>query len=274
MSIETSHDKSVAHVRYPAGKHDSIQYHFFCEGLVFSVRIFRTESLERHYVWLYDGETVKELVNSSEKICQQPVNRLQVSSHALTLTAEPDKGSISVYVDTEPIIEIAFQLKSSFTYLPTQQTEPVTHLPDLTCTALYQNRKITGTGYCKRYFGRYPATWKYRFIHCVSPSFTLWSADALFGSNQYCYFHLLPQDGPRVFSLNEDSSVSDSSAQALIANQHYEVRFEPIASFCTRLHSDVMDSLLQQHYCYAILHYQNQTVTSLCLNETCAGTLR
>ncbi len=273
MSIATDHDKSVAHVGYPAGEHDSIQYHFFCEGFVFSVRIFRTESLERHCVWLYDGESVKEMVNSSEKISQQPVNRLQVASHALTLATEPDKGSISVYVDAESVIEITFQLNSSFTYLPTQQTEPVTHLPDLTCTVVYQNRKMTGSGYCKRYFGRYPATWEYRFIHCMSPSFTLWSADALFGSNKYRYFYLLPQNGSRISSFNENSSVSDSSARALIANQHYEVRFERIASFRIRLHSNVMDSLLQQHYCQTTLRYQNQTITGLCLNETCSGTL-
>ncbi len=273
MSIETSHDKSVAYVRYPAGEHDSIQYHFFCEELLFSVKIFRTESLERHCVWLYDGATVKELVNSSKTILQGPVNFLQVTSSALALTAEPDKGSISVYGNAEPVIEIKFQINSSFTYLPTRQTEPVTHLPDLTCTVVYQSRKMIGTGYCKRYFGSYPATWEYRFIHCVSPSFTLWSADALFGSNQYCYFHLLPQEGPRISSLNEDSSVSDSSAQALVANQHYEVRFKRIASFRIHLRSDVMDSLLQQHYCHATLHCRNQIVTSLCLNETCAGTL-
>ncbi len=273
MSIETRRDKSIAHARYPAGEHDSIQYHFFCDGMVFSARIFRTASLEQHCFWLYDGESLQEILNSAETLSQQPIEHLHVTSRTLSLRADPDKGSIVVYANTQPIIEISFQVNNSLSYLPTQQAEPVTHLPNLTCTVVYQNKTMTGTGYCKRYFGDYPNTWDYRFVHCVMPPFTLWSADALFGRNKYHYFHLLPEGAPRVSSLNDESSVSDHTAQAVIANQRYEVHFERIASWQIRLHSDVMDSLLQQHYCHATLNNHNQTFTGLCLNETCAGTL-
>lgn len=272
MTIETSNAKSVAHYGYPAGEHDSIQYHFFADGLVFSARVFRTESLERHFFWLYDGK-IKEIVNSSEKICQQPVEYLDIKSTSLAIVADATGGSLFVNANGEQLVHITFNVKSSFTYLPTLQDEPVTHLPNLECTILYQNRKIEGTGYCKRYFGKYPSFWNYRFIHSVMPLFTVWSADALFGNNKYHYFHLQTESEGTISSLNRDSSVSDDTAQGVIAKQACKVFFEPIASWQARLHSDAMDSLLQQHYCIATLTYQNQTITGLCLNEVCAGTL-
>jgi hypothetical protein len=272
MTIEKNNEKSVASFCYPAGEHDNIQYHFFCGDLVFSARIFRTESLEKHFFWLYDGE-VKELVNSSEKLYQEGIDHLQVKSSSLMIVAEKTKGFLSVYSGSEIIINITFKVNDSFTYLPTRQTEPVTHLPNLECTVFYQNKRLEGTGYCKRYFGKYPDYWEYRFIHCVSPPFTVWAADAFFGKNKYNYFHLLADNKELISSLNEDSYVINDTAHGLILNEDCEVFFEIIVSWHTRLHSQVMDSLLQQYYCKATLKYKNKTITGLCLNEVCAGSL-
>lgn len=272
MSISTDHAKSVAPFCYPAGEHDNIQYHFFCADLVFSVRIFRTESLERHFVWLYDGE-VKEIVNSSENLHQESKPHLHVSSTSLTIVAEKQQGHIIVYSNSEVVIHIKFRVDNSFTYLPTKQDEPVTHLPDLACTVVYNNKMLQGTGYCKRYFGQYPPYWEYRFIHSVMPPFIVWSADAFFGANKYNYFHLLSEDKQLVSSLNENSSLSENKALGFISDKACEVFFESIASWQVRLHSDAMDSLLQQHYCKATFKYSDKTIEGVCLNEVCAGSL-
>jgi hypothetical protein len=272
MFIETDNEKSVAFFCYPAGKHDNVQYHFFCGKVLFSVRIFRTESLEQHFVWLYDGE-VKELVNSSEKLSQSHVDYLNVKSARLEILVKKTEGCVLVYSSSKTILKIQFKVKDSFTYLPAKQTEPVTHQPNLDCKVFYQGQILEGMGYCKRYYGEYPNSWEYRFIHGTIPPFTVWAADAVFGKTKYNYFHLLPKNRRLVSALNEDSYVKDNVAHGLIFGVEYKVFFEIIASMTIHLHSNVMDSLLQQHYCKAILSYKNETRVGWCLNEVCFGSL-
>lgn len=272
MTIETDNEKSVAYLCYPAGSHDNIQYHFFCGKRFFSIRIFRTKSLERHFVWLYDKDT-QEIFNSSENIHQKNFPYLSVKSENLSIIVNKKVGEITVYSGSKTIIHINFKVASSFTYLPTKQTEPVTHLPDLSCTVSYRNEILEGIGYCKRYFGEYPAYWNYRFVHSVTPPFIAWSADALFGENKYNYFHFLPKDGSLISNLNGQSSVSGHLAQSTILNESFQISFQRIASWEARLNSNAMDSLLQQHYCKATLKYNEKTIEGFCLNESCTGSL-
>jgi hypothetical protein len=279
MSIITDNEKSIAAACYPAGKHDNIQYHFFCGDLFFSIRVFRTESLEKHFVWLYEDGKVKELVNSLANIDQSQAAHLDISSvssrsdTSFTLSVKNSSGYCLIKTHSKTLLSVNFNVEDSFTYLPTQQTEPVTHLPNLSCDIFYNNKQVKGTGYCKRYFGDYPKIWEYRFIHSVLSPFTVWAADAQFGENKYDYFHLLDNNKKRVSSLNEYSSIQNNTVKSVIDDIEYTLVFSIIAAWEISLQSETMNSLLKQYYCEATLRYSGKVKKGLCLHEFCSGSL-
>lgn len=261
---------------YFQASHDSVQYHFFCNPFFLAIRVFSTQSLDHYSGWMYNHETgqTRELVNSTaHPIQQSSLNHLHINQQTLRISDHGSGGQVTLTPTDTDAISVTFKAQHAFSWTPTGQTDNVIHWPDLECTLYYKDQAYPGIGYCKRYFGDYPRYWGYRFIHGITNTQTLWSADATFGNSKYNYFHLLNSD-LHISAQPEETYQQDRSAYAYINGNRYKVILkEEIASWETILASDNMDSKMIQRYCHLVLYRNGERSEGYGLNEVCFGTL-
>ncbi|MDX2266315.1 MAG: hypothetical protein NW215_15245 [Hyphomicrobiales bacterium] len=265
-------------MRYQTVGHDSIQYHAFCDGKVFAVRIFRTDTLEHHSAWIYDNG-IREVVSSVAPILQSGAPYLDVSCPTLMISA-PGDGCLSVRAgQAGDEFDIEFKCKASFEwrYDAVERQESVLHQPNLDCRIRYQGREFAGVGYHKRYYWKNPPRyWGYRFLHGVleDDGTVIWTADAVFGVNKYDYFKIL--NGATGELLEADPNTCAHKAEAMfgvIGAERHEVKFTAEAVWEKRLLSSGMDSHMRQ--CAGAFTHNSAGVTrrGAALTEYCFGTL-
>ncbi len=259
---------------YPAGSHDSIQYHFFCEDKLFAMRIFRTDSLEHHSAWIFDG-TARTVLASVAPIRQAPGDHLDVAADTMRLEAGDAGGRIGV---RGPVAEDAFEVEFAVgrTLRWSDTLEEVIHQPNLDCVVTYRGRRLQGTGYSKRYaWGQPPRYWGYRFLQGFlgDRKTSIWTADALFGTNKYDYFKVLAADGSLFEVPNDSTAHKQNTMFGYTGGIRHEARFEELGAWNQILKSDRMDSHLQQRY--GIVRYFDGTTTreGVAITEYCFGTL-
>lgn len=263
---------------YPAGSHDSIQYHFFCEDKLFAMRIFRSNSLEHTSAWVFDG-SAKAVLASEATITQKPVDHLDVSSSAMTLGASESGGRITIAADkADDSFEVEFVLGRTFDwgYDAQDADELVFHQPDLACVVTYRGRKMAGHGYCKRYYWKNPPRyWGYRFLQGFidERKTSLWTADAMFGTSKYDYFKLLGQDGALVEMPTDTCAHKQNLMFGYLDGVRHEARFEALGAWNQILETSAMDCHMQQRYGKVSYFDGTKVRTGVAITEYCFGTL-
>ncbi len=256
--------------------HDSVQYHFFCPKLFFSIRFFRSASVEHHSAWLYDG-AMSELFNTAEPMKQSGESHLDVASSAMELSASRGQGVLRVKSGGGAILEAKFTTADSFSWADpfASADEKSIYQPNLDGSIRYGDRLYQGIGFAKRYWGEYPRYWGYRWLQAVTADhgLTLWSADATFGFTKYDYFYALPRDRELLAAEPTDSYHKVSGVYGTIGKTRYRAGLKEIASWETRLVSDSMDSGMRQRYCALTLTRNQKTEKGIAFTEWCVGTV-
>lgn len=263
--------------------HDSLQYHFFFDGIFVAGRVFHTTTLQQHSAWMYDTASgqVTELFEPSYDIMASQAGKdsLNLDSKHLQITDGPDGGS---FVAKAKSVKIEFKQDNVFTWAPAGQTnqDGVIHRPDLKCKLEFNGKSLEGIGYSKRYYGLYPRFWGYRFITGFMdasqplPS-VFWTADAAFGDNKYNYYKVLPNSGELISAETADTWQQDTSAYALIGDVKHEMKISPLCTWETVIGGPgkTMESKMQNRYCNIELIIGDQVSRGVAYNERCYGTL-
>ncbi len=264
---------------YQTTGHDSIQYHVFAEGLIFAARIFRTNTLEHHSAWIYDGG-VREVLSSSAPLTQGASPHLDVTAPSLQVRATELEGRLRVQAGrSEDGFEVRFQVRHSFQWSYDAETkgEYVLHLPDLDCTVTYQGRTLRGTGYHKRYYWRTPPRyWGYRFLHSVIDNgfAVVWTADAMFGTSKYDYFKVLDIASGKLLEADPQSCAHKQNRMfGDIGGEKHSIEFVEAGAWNTVLRSAVMDSHMQQRAGRMTYQAGPLTLSGPAITEYCFGTL-
>lgn len=264
---------------YQTVGHDSIQYHVFAEGLIFAARIFRTDSLEHHSAWIYDGH-VREVISSSAPFTQSDSPFLDVAAPSMRIVANENEGQLTVRGENiADSFELRFKVRHRYqwSYDAEATGEHVLHLPDLDCEVAYQGRTLRGTGYHKRYHWRTPPRyWGYRFLHSVMDDgiAVVWTADAMFGTRKYDYFKVLDlTTGHLLEAAPETCAHKQNLIFGEIGTEKHRVEFVEAGAWNTVLRSSAMDSHMQQRagrirYMAGPLRLSGTAIT-----EYCFGTL-
>ena len=256
------------------GWHDSLQYHAFCDDKLFAVRLFWTQNLWHHSVWIYDGE-VREILNSEDPLVQSEKSYADLSNAGFSLSAPDDVVTIDVDVSGNGALNM--QLTPQQTLDGPSPIGPGLHHPNMQAEVTYQGETLSGLGYCKRYdFRGAPIRyWGYRFVHgTVSDhQWALWTADATFGRDKHAYFRVVGSDGIVQQAPSRNSCHRDNNAYGIVDGIEYDVELDGLEWWETRLKASEMDSLLSQRLCRMKVHHGNKTETGFALNELCFGTL-
>lgn len=259
---------------YPTGSHDSIQYHVFCGEKLFAMRIFRTDTLEHHSAWIFDG-TARTVLSSEAVIGQAASDHLDVTAETMRLVAGEAGGRIGVH---GPVAEDGFEIdfKVGRTFRWSDTLEEVMHQPDLDCVVTYRGETFRGRGYCKRYsWSQPPRYWGYRFLQGFVDDLntSIWTADAIFGLNKYDYFKILSADGGVVEASKDNSAHKQDSMFCYVDGVRHQADFEELGAWDQILRSPKMDSHLRQRY--GRVRYLDGAVarTGVALTEYCFGTL-
>lgn len=259
---------------YPTGSHDSIQYHFFCDEKLFAARIFRTESLEHHSAWLFDG-SARTVVSSEAKINQRASDHLDVSADTMVAVAGEKNGRIAIRGNnSEDSFEAEFSIGRTFRWSDT--LEEVMHQPNLACTVRYRGKTLSGIGYSKRYSWAHPPRyWGYRFLQGFvdGGATSIWTADAIFGTNKYDYFKVLGSDGALFEVPNSECAHKQDTAFGYKDGVRHQTRFEELGSWDQILRSSKMDSHLRQRYGRVRYFDGKSERMGVALTEYCFGTL-
>ena len=258
---------------YPTGSHDSIQYHVFCDEKLFAMRIFRTDTLEHHSAWIFDG-TARTVLSSEAVITQAGSGHLDVTADMMRLVAGEAAGQIVVRSPAEDGFEIDFKVGRTFRWSDT--LEEVMHQPDLDCIVKYRGETFRGPGYCKRYsWAQPPQYWGYRFLQGFvdDRETSIWTADAVFGLNKYDYFKVLSAGGGLVEASKDGSAHKQDSMFGYVDGVRHQADFEELGAWDQILRSPKMDSHLRQRY--GRVRYFDGAVerTGVALTEYCFGTL-
>lgn len=260
--------------KFGKGWHDSLQYHVMCGDKLFAVRVFWTETLWHHSVWLYDGG-VRELLNSTEPLRQSGQDYADLSGSAFRLSAPDAEGIVEVNSGSaDDALTIHFKPRNTFPY--TAPLGPAVHQADLDCTVTYQGQTHSGLGFCKRYhFDERVSHWGYRFVHGAldDSTWALWSADANFGYHRYGYFKYVTPEGSIHDAKPEDSVHRQEAIYGVVDGTRYEVALEELGIWETRLLSPAMDSQMRQRFCRMTLKHDGVSEMGYAINETCFGTL-
>eukprot|EP00927_Polykrikos_kofoidii_P006031 TRINITY_DN12433_c0_g2_i6.p1 TRINITY_DN12433_c0_g2~~TRINITY_DN12433_c0_g2_i6.p1 ORF type:complete len:359 (-),score=47.43 TRINITY_DN12433_c0_g2_i6:503-1579(-) len=285
--VAAKSDESLGQPAWPAGWHDSLQYHFFFDDLFVHARVFLTPSLEQTSVWIFDHETgrVEELLNTSERLCQKEGAILSVANSRVTIEDGPGGGSLALIAaggSTEEM-RVDFQNRHVLSWLPAGQTaDAVIHRPDLEVSLRFRGREMLGRGYSKRYYGEYGPHWGYRFIQSSSLGgrYFLWTADATFrignGEAKYNYFKLLDAEtGELTQADSRDTYQQDSEAHAYIGGERYVASVEPLGEWMHDYKGGDTHSRMQLRYCRVRVQggALAEALEGFALNERCFGVL-
>uniref|UniRef100_A0A7S1F8J6 Uncharacterized protein n=1 Tax=Noctiluca scintillans TaxID=2966 RepID=A0A7S1F8J6_NOCSC len=281
---QTEDGSRFAQPRWPAGWHDHLQYHLFFEDIFVQARVFLTPSLEEHSLWIFDHAEgkVSELVNCSERMTHGDADHLDLRGPSLHIVDEAGKGSITKFSGSEVELQVDFQNKHIFSWLPAGQgTDAVFHRPDLEVQLKYKGQIRVGRGYSKRYFGHYGPHWGYRFIQSswLGGEKFLWTACATFrlgdGEAKYNYFKLLDgTTGELVQANSEDTYQHDSVAYAHVGGERYVATVTPLGEWMHDFKAGETNSRMQLRYCrIELTHSSNKPLVGYALNERCFGVL-
>lgn len=273
--------------RWPAGWHDSLQYHFFFDGLFVHARVFLTPSLEEHSLWIYDHAVgkVEELLNSGERLVQSGAEHCELAGSRFAVRDGPGGGFVRLLGKSgTPELEVDFQNKHVYSWLPAGQgSDAVIHRPDLELHLRYKGRTLKGRGYSKRYYGDYGPHWGYRFIQSSSlggGDKFLWTADATFrlgnGEAKYNYFKLLDgRTGEVVQADSKDTYQQDCAGYAEINGRKYVATIEPMGEWMHDYKAGDTNSRMQLRYCKLKLDAGDGStpLEGYALNERCFGVL-
>lgn len=248
--------------------HDSLQFHFFCDGHVGAARLFRTPTLTHASLWLHDG-TALETLHSSSNPLKSKSDHLDVSDGDLAF--RESNGIVRISHRGKDIIELEPQ--TTLRWNDTIST--VVHQVRMHGRLLIDGQWKEGIGYCKRYsWTPAPHHWGYRFIQGFTDSGdSLWTAEATFGYQKYDYFKLMNSAHEVTEADPNTSTHRQDSAHARINGIPVSAELEERAAWETPLVSSAMDSLLRQRVCRLTLHYGDRSAAGWAINETCYGTL-
>jgi len=255
---------------FGSGWHDSLQFHAFCEGRAFAVRVFWTRSLWHHSAWVYDGG-VAELLNSDEPLSQSAAPYADLHGTDFALSAPDEAVSIRIGDD------LSLTLTPRRTMYGPSPIGPGLHHPDMAAVVRHRGRRLEGLAYCKRYdFRGEPIRyWGYRFVHGTldDHSRSLWTAQATFGFGNHSYFRFIDADGVVREALDRDSCHRDDHCYGVVDGEDYDVELEELGVWDTVLRSDAMDSRLRQRFCRMTVHSGKGSEQGYAINEFCSGTL-
>lgn len=259
---------------YPAGSHDSIQFHAFCDDKLFAARIFRTESIEHCSAWIFDG-TARTVLSSKASITQTNKANLDVVSDNMKIEANEMGGRISVIgANTADSFQIDFEVGKAYRWSDT--LEEVMHYPNLDCVVSFRGKSFRGPGYSKRYaWAKPPKYWGYRFLQgfIEDRKVAIWTADAVFGLNKYDYFKVLNADGT-LFEIPKDSSAHmQNSMFGYVDDVRHQAEFSELGVWDQILRTDRMDSHLQQRYGRVRYFDGKSERQGIAITEYCFGTL-
>lgn len=255
--------------------HDSLQYHFFCPGLMGGCRLFRTNSLEHASLWLADGDGTREIVSSAGPLLTADREWLDVSTDAISF--RDDDGVIVItFGDSADGPENTIRMRRKTELRWGDTISEVLHLPDMSVEIDLDGSTHTGLGYCKSY-GWMPAPrhWGYRFVQGFASdgSLAVWTAEATFGTGKYDYFCLLRSDGTLIRAHPDKSGHRNDSVFAITDEGPCSLALEELGVWETQLQSPGMDSLMRQRACRLTLAMGDVEITGQAINETCYGTL-
>ncbi len=243
--------------RHPAFRfidNDSLQYHFFAEGMAFSIRLVYRAKLCVHAAWIYDNG-IHEISKSNQVWIQSDSDTLDISSDIMQIRDEHGEIIIIAHADNSEEgftarVRPMHTLRWKDTFAEHANDE-VLHLPDLKGTLQYKGRTYPTHGYCKHVEWRQaPRYTGYRFLHGIlgGGECALWSADAVFGYKKYDYFKMVEPDGTIVAADDELSSHKQSTIYAKIGAREIQVTFEEKDSWRLPLVGPETDMVIQQRY--------------------------
>mmetsp|Transcript_15574 Transcript_15574/g.33843 ORF Transcript_15574/g.33843 Transcript_15574/m.33843 type:complete len:340 (+) Transcript_15574:107-1126(+) len=272
---------------WPSGWHDSLQYHFFFEGLFVHARVFLTPSLEEHCVWIYDHNVgkVEELISTGERLKEHGTDTLDLRGSRFSVHDGPGGGAV-VLKDTsgKTELEVKFTNKHVYSWLPAgfSGSDAVIHRPDMDLELTFRGKELKGKGYSKRYYGEYGPHWGYRFIqssHLPDNKF-LWTADATFRIGEpeakYNYFKLLDgETGELVQAPSVDTYQQDCAGYAYIDGVKYVAEIEPLGQWQHDYKGGDTNSRMQLRYCKLKLSKGDgsKPLEGYAFNERCFGAL-
>lgn len=259
---------------YPAGSHDSIQYHFFCDDKLFAARIFRTDTLENTSAWIFDG-SARSILDDGTPIKQSSSDHLDVTAATISMNAGEGEGRLSIRgAKPEDSFEVEFTSGKEFRWSDT--LEDVLHQPDLRCVVKYKGKLLAGRGYCKRYaWAKPPHYWGYRFLQGFldDRETAIWTADAVFGENKYDYFKIVSRDGTLLEAPKESCAHKQNTMFGYRDGVRHQADFEELGVWNHILKSSGMDSHLQQRY-GKVRYFDGQNYhEGVAITEYCFGTL-
>ena len=257
-------------------EHDSLQYHFFSDNIVFSLRLFHTKTLDHASAWLYDGKKLTEVYRSNSQLKQTPGDSINFDSNGMKISTNQNTTSISIIdgIIDGTVLKLSLNIQKELKWPDTIST--VIHHPNLAGSLSINGETHNGVGYCKRYsWTPAPHFWGYRFIQgsCNNGTLNIWTAEATFGTTKYDYFKFINQDG-EIFEASPSMSCHrQDGAYAFIGNDQVSATLLELDEWSTSLCSTGMDSLLRQRCCKLTLKIGLKTFNGMAINETCYGTL-
>ena len=255
--------------------HDSLQYHFFCGGMVGGCRLFHTSSLQHASLWIFDGEKYYEFINETRSFDMNSTEQLSVKIGKLMISQvdkkifihfDSDGSQKNCVVELEPLLETSWE----------DTISTVVHQPKMRVCLSLKGKNYEGVGYSKRYsWTPAPSYWGYRFIQGFVEEFQtcLWTAEATFGLNKYDYFKILTPENNLITTPTDVSCHRKNGAFAITSDGPLWVEIEPLSIWEVKLKSSKMNSFMQQRACRLVLKSEDWQRTGYAINETCYGSL-
>ncbi len=252
---------------------DCLQYHFFADGMAFSIRLVYRSKICVHAAWIYDNG-IREISKSSQIWSQSDSDYLDISSDIMEIRDEDGEIVIVWHANNDeesftarvrPVHTLMW--KDTFAE---DANDEVLHLPDLKGTLEYKGKTHPTYGYCKHVQWRQgPRYTGYRFIHGIldGGEIALWSADAVFGYKKYDYFKMVEPDGAIVVADNELSSHKQHMVYAKIGSREIQVEFEEMGAWELPLVGPKIDMVIQQRYGKITYHEGAVTKSGVAVTE-------
>lgn len=255
--------------------HDSLQFHFFCQDLIGTCRLFRTNTLEHASLWIAESGKTTEIYSASDLEPEGTGERPNISAGALSF--RDVNGAIIIGLDdVNASNNVSLRISPNTELRWGDTISEVLHLPDMEVEINLNGTSHAGKGYCKLY-GWTPAPhyWGYRFVQGFSSdgNLSVWTAEATFGTGKYDYFQLLFSDGTVLAADPDKSCHRQDGVFALLNGSQARISLEEEGIWSTPLQSDGMDSMMRQRVCRMKLEIDGREITGHAINETCYGTL-
>lgn len=243
-------------VRRPAFRftaNDSLQYHFFADNRLFSIRMAYRGGHWTHAAWIYDG-SAREIAKSPNLWVQSDSPYLDIQSDIAEVRDEDGEIVVIVHAtSSEDSFEARVRPLNTLTWMDTlsESNEEVLHLPDLTGTLKFRGKTYDTKGYCKHVMWHTgPRYTGYRFLHGFvdDGELAIWSADAVFAYQKYDYFKMAKPDGTIIAADYEQSSHKQNTVYARIGERAIKVDFEELGMWELPIVNSSSDMVIMQRY--------------------------